>query len=503
MRRSWNIATGLLLLCLVAFTHPVEAATKKKPSQPAAPKKSKSAASKSATSKSAKSSKSSATGKKQPVPSRPPADIPVVTEAASVWEGCLATPEVPVLASRLGVEENRLGTLLTEEGLVADHHADCVPYVAATGGEDGVASAAFQRTEPKSGEAPIVALRKTANGITTTPGACDCPSAERRVLTLPVQDMMNVSGEESTEAEDDQIPANIRWQLGILVPQMVSRLVQQTGSDSATSTEPDVDTHTVRVTLERETDLASERLRSVELIETASGKRVDGAWWLERPNGPGVFIGMEGVSYERLLWQSPVRYVYKSRGVGPAAPRSVQQRVAPPKGSRIKTAIVRTLRLGGFHLGVDLMAPKGVDVHAVGDATVAFAGRQGGFGNLVILDHGLGYQTYYAHLSKIKPEIKAGRSVPRGEIIGLVGSTGHSTGPHLHFEARKDSKYFDLFDESREPEFWKLSADDQERLAMQLLTPSAANSNQRVFSTPEKVAVRKSSDGTSSNGSAQ
>jgi murein DD-endopeptidase MepM/ murein hydrolase activator NlpD len=121
-------------------------------------------------------------------------------------------------------------------------------------------------------------------------------------------------------------------------------------------------------------------------------------------------------------------------------------------------------------LGVDMTAPRGTDVHAVGDASVGFAGRRGGFGNLIILDHGRGYQTYYAHLSKIQKGIKAGVHVARGDTIGLVGSTGHSTAPHLHFETRKDARYLDPFDETHQLGFWLLTADEQERLAMQLLS---------------------------------
>jgi murein DD-endopeptidase MepM/ murein hydrolase activator NlpD len=169
-----------------------------------------------------------------------------------------------------------------------------------------------------------------------------------------------------------------------------------------------------------------------------------------------------------------VRYVRVSRGVG-ASVTTWRRRVPAKKGSA-KSTTVQTTHVAGYHLGVDMMAPKGTDVHAVGDATVGFAGRRRGFGNVIILDHGRGYQTYYAHLSKIGKGIKAGAQVARGEVIGLVGSTGHSTAPHLHFETRKDARYLDPFDETRELGFWLLTPDEQEKLAMQILsaTPAAA-----------------------------
>jgi len=88
------------------------------------------------------------------------------------------------------------------------------------------------------------------------------------------------------------------------------------------------------------------------------------------------------------------------------------------------------------HTGVDFGAPTGTRVKATGDATVVFAGRKGGYGNLVILRHSNGYETYYAHLSAFASGIRSGRSVGRGEVIAYVGSTGASTGPHLHYEVR-------------------------------------------------------------------
>ena len=88
------------------------------------------------------------------------------------------------------------------------------------------------------------------------------------------------------------------------------------------------------------------------------------------------------------------------------------------------------------HTGVDFGAPTGTRVKATGDSTVVFAGRKGGYGNLVILRHGNGFETYYAHLSAFASGIRSGRSVNQGQVIAYVGSTGASTGPHLHYEVR-------------------------------------------------------------------
>lgn len=88
------------------------------------------------------------------------------------------------------------------------------------------------------------------------------------------------------------------------------------------------------------------------------------------------------------------------------------------------------------HTGVDFGAPTGTRVKATSDAVVAFAGPKGGYGNLAILRHNNGYETYYAHLSAFAPGLRPGRSVEQGQLIGYVGTTGASTGPHLHYEIR-------------------------------------------------------------------
>ncbi len=94
-----------------------------------------------------------------------------------------------------------------------------------------------------------------------------------------------------------------------------------------------------------------------------------------------------------------------------------------------------------FHTGIDFGVPVGTEVHAAAAGKVTFAGRQGGYGLLVVIDHGNGLSTYYAHLSEILVEV--GQFVEQGQVIALSGNTGLSTGPHLHFEIRLHGKPVD------------------------------------------------------------
>ena len=93
------------------------------------------------------------------------------------------------------------------------------------------------------------------------------------------------------------------------------------------------------------------------------------------------------------------------------------------------------------HLGTDFAAPTGTPARTVGDGVVSFSGVQGGYGNVVIVKHRNGHETVYAHLSQIN--VRVGQSIGQGQTIGLVGSTGWSTGPHLHFEFRVNGVHQD------------------------------------------------------------
>ena len=94
-----------------------------------------------------------------------------------------------------------------------------------------------------------------------------------------------------------------------------------------------------------------------------------------------------------------------------------------------------------YHEGQDIDASYGTPVMVAASGTVTIAGRQRGYGNVIYVDHGAGLSTRYGHLSEI--EVKVGQTVTRGQTIGLVGSTGRSTGPHLHYEVRINNQPVD------------------------------------------------------------
>lgn len=114
------------------------------------------------------------------------------------------------------------------------------------------------------------------------------------------------------------------------------------------------------------------------------------------------------------------------------------KRVASGFGYRIDP-VYKTVK---FHAGLDFAAPQGTPIYATANGVVNTAGNLGnGFGNHVIINHGYGYETVYGHMFRIK--VRSGTRVKRGEIIGWVGNTGKSTGPHCHYEVHKNGRTLD------------------------------------------------------------
>lgn len=113
-------------------------------------------------------------------------------------------------------------------------------------------------------------------------------------------------------------------------------------------------------------------------------------------------------------------------------------RIASGFGQRVDP-VYKTVKM---HAGLDFAAPQGTPIYATADGSVAIAGNMGnGYGNYVVIRHGYGYETLYGHMVRVKARV--GAPVKRGEVIGWVGSTGKSTGPHCHYEVHKNGNKID------------------------------------------------------------
>ena len=113
-------------------------------------------------------------------------------------------------------------------------------------------------------------------------------------------------------------------------------------------------------------------------------------------------------------------------------------RIASGFGYRVDP-IYKTIKM---HAGLDFTAPQGTPIYATADGTVKMSGfSDGGYGNHVVINHGYGYETLYGHM--VRTKAKRGQKVKRGEVIGYVGSTGKSTGPHCHYEVHKNGQKID------------------------------------------------------------
>ena len=209
------------------------------------------------------------------------------------------------------------------------------------------------------------------------------------------------------------------------------------------------------------------------------------AVWIDRDDLPGGFFTTGGVDAERMFWSSPIDHVKISRGVGSFKYTRTVRQTARQGDRNVKVA--RRVSGWSHHQGVDFAAPTGTPVHAVADGKVLMAAFYGGYGNLIILEHAGGYTTYYAHLSAYAQGIEPGALVRRGDEIGAVGSTGRSTGPHLHFELRRNNVYIDPLAPGRNLDLWTLRDQDQRELARRSVVMTAVTDPAR---TPQTRADR-------------
>ncbi len=157
------------------------------------------------------------------------------------------------------------------------------------------------------------------------------------------------------------------------------------------------------------------RVLAAEFVN--QGKTHRAVWFASKDGEVEGYFTPEGKGMRKAFLRAPLDFTRISSVFNP-------RRVHPLSG-RVRA-----------HKGVDYAAPTGTPIYAAGDGRIEFAGRKGGYGNAVIIDHGRGITTLYGHMSRFGKAARGGRAVKQGELIGYVGSTGASTGPHLHYEYR-------------------------------------------------------------------
>jgi murein DD-endopeptidase MepM/ murein hydrolase activator NlpD len=373
-------------------------------------------------------------------------------------QGCLTTEQKRLLTWQLGIEEQELQHFLLDANPIEPQvrGKECLHYASAVAPKGDVNSLAVLSRASTADQPIALLMSKAASEEKPVIRRLELPMLSRSLseVNLSAGDLESQSSEQI-----EKIPTHLRWELGLLIRQMIAKLTSPAN-------------YQLRVVLEKQKlpDQSAERILAIELIDSLRGTVKDRVVWFERSNQPGAYFSTtNGTDYERALWYSPTRHVNISRGVGESVTTVRRQVLTQARGKKKPRLAIRSFSYRGQHIGIDFVAPAGTPVHAVADAEVVFASPMGGYGNLVILSHGQDYETYYAHLSGFAPGMVPGKKVMRGEEVAYVGSTGFSTGPHLHFELRKEKRYINPFDKQTAIEFWSLRPQEHEQMLALML----------------------------------
>jgi murein DD-endopeptidase MepM/ murein hydrolase activator NlpD len=305
---------------------------------------------------------------------------------------------------------------------------DTIGSVLARLGVDDPQAQAFLTTDPAA--RPLYQLRPGRPLRVATDGAGAL--LELRFLTA-AGDLLTVARNGSTlTATSMPAPVEVRWSLA--AGEIRSSLFA--AADAAGL--PDAITLQLADVFGAELDFYKDLQRGDRFAVVYETRSVEG-----EPLGPGRIIAAafenHGKTFQAFLFRDSEGHENYYAADGAALRRAFLR--SPMEFSRITSGFSNArfhpiLLTWRAHRGVDYAAPTGTAVRATGNGVVAFAGRQGGYGNVIIVKHQGAFSTLYAHLSRFATRLRSGTRVAQGEVIGYVGQTGWATGPHLHYEFR-------------------------------------------------------------------
>lgn len=371
-----------------------------------------------------------------------------------VQRGCLRRSfNEDNLPANLGLSDNNFNDFFRSQtkGFFDRMRGNCIPYALALGSRNRFDSLSIMNGPIQDAKTEIWTFTPSAAGsFLIQQDYLKDESKRFTEIQLPLRDVLY-----DPKKVGDKLPVELIWELNSVIKQIYpedSSALENTNS-------------IVRLIVDFGDKERWAQIWAAEIIDPVSGEVFSSAFWVERSDIPGAFYAASGESIERTFWTNPLSYRRISRGVGSV--RASSKKVAPSKNANATAAAPK--QRYRTHMGIDYSAPIGTPIFSVATGKVVHLGYSGAFGNLIILEHPGNYRTYYAHLSNYNTELEVGNEVRRGLEIGYVGSTGRSTGPHLHFELRKDGIYVDPYGAKTELDLWNMRDSDSGLLTREIL----------------------------------
>ena len=331
---------------------------------------------------------------------------------------------------------------------------NCIPYALALGSRNRFDSLSIMNGQTQDGKTEIWTFTpSSAGGFLVQQDYLRDESKRYTEIELPLRDVLY-----DPRKVSDKLPVELVWELNSLIKQIYPE-----DSNSLENTNS-----VVRLLVDFGDRDHWAQIWAAEILDPSNKEVFASAFWLERDDIPGGFFTGSGEAIERAFWTNPLSYRRISRGVGNVpVSRKKPTKIAANTNATAPVAVPQQRYRA--HMGIDYAAPIGTPVFSVANGKVVHLGYSGAFGNLIILEHDGGYRTYYAHLSNYNVELALGNDVRRGLEIGYVGTTGRSTGPHLHFELRKDGVYVDPYSPSMQLDLWSMRDNESGQLTREIL----------------------------------
>lgn len=371
-----------------------------------------------------------------------------------VQRGCLRRSfNEENLPANIGIEDRGLNDFFKAQtkGFFDHMRGNCIPYALALGSRNRFESLSIMNGPLQDAKTEIWTFTPSAAGSFLIQQ--DYLKEESKRFTeiqLPLRDVLY-----DPKKVGDKLPVELIWELNSVIKQIYPE------ENSALENTSSI----VRLIVDFGDKEHWAQIWAAEIVDPMSGEVFSSAFWVERNDIPGGFYTANGESIERTFWTNPLSYRRISRGVGNV--RASSKKAAPAKNGIVPAAAPKQRYRA--HMGIDYAAPIGTPVFSVATGKVVHLGFSGAFGNLIILEHPGNYRTYYAHLSNYNVELEVGNEVRRGLEIGYVGTTGRSTGPHLHFELRKDGVYVDPYGSKTQLDLWNMRDSDSGLLTREIL----------------------------------